>query len=89
MVCFKAVIWLWQAARGSSLKLIIMSATLDAAAFASYFGGTKIVYIQVRMLALLASCCLLVCMHACLLFADGTRVIGMDTCLTVSSTFAQ
>ncbi len=28
-----------------------MSATLDAAAFARYFGGTKIVYIQVRLLA--------------------------------------
>ncbi|KAL3162549.1 hypothetical protein ABBQ32_010202 [Trebouxia sp. C0010 RCD-2024] len=37
-----------KAARGSSLKLIIMSATLDAAAFAHYFGGTKIVYIQGR-----------------------------------------
>ena len=37
-----------QSDRGSSLKLIIMSATLDAAAFAHYLGGSKIVYIQVR-----------------------------------------
>ena len=36
-----------QSDRGSSLKLIIMSATLDAAAFAHYLGGSKIVYIQV------------------------------------------
>ena len=41
-----------QAERGSSLKLIIMSATLDAAAFARYFGGTKIVYIQVSYVPL-------------------------------------
>lgn len=32
-----------------------MSATLDASAFANYFGGTKIVYIQVMPL-LLATC---------------------------------
>jgi len=38
---------LLQVERGKSLKLIIMSATLDAAAFARYFGGTKTVYIQV------------------------------------------
>ncbi|DBA69678.1 hypothetical protein WJX79_010671 [Trebouxia sp. C0005] len=37
-----------KAERGKSLKLIIMSATLDAAAFARYFGGTKTVYIQGR-----------------------------------------
>lgn len=30
-----------------------MSATLDAAAFAEYFGGTKIVYIQVTLSLLL------------------------------------
>lgn len=45
---FPLITFILQAKRGSSLKLIIMSATLDAAAFAEYFGGTKIIYIQVN-----------------------------------------
>lgn len=37
-----------QAKRGQGLKLVVMSATLDAAKFVEYFPGSKAAYLQAR-----------------------------------------
>ena len=42
--------WLQQH-RGDGLKLVVMSATLDAAKFVSYFHGAKAAYLQVTLRA--------------------------------------
>lgn len=37
-----------QARRGAGFRLVVMSATLDAAHFGSYFTGAKTLYVKVR-----------------------------------------
>ena len=51
--------------RRSDFRLVVMSATLDAAAFARYFEGAKAVYVQV-------------CVHAG--YTSGTRVMCLAAC---------
>ena len=50
LACRSTGTHLLQAKRKGSLKLIIMSATLDASAFAGAFPGAQIVYVQVAAL---------------------------------------
>lgn len=38
-----------QIKRGKDLKLVVMSATLDAAKFVQYFPGAKAAYLQVTL----------------------------------------
>lgn len=62
-----------------------MSATLDAAAFAHYFGGTKIVYIQVRPL-----CChtvLYMLVVTALLQPSGKTTTAEFLCVCVAYVF--
>ena len=50
LACCSTSTHLLQAKRRGSLKLIIMSATLDASAFAEAFPGAQIIYVQVAAL---------------------------------------
>ena len=45
------------AARPDDFRLVVMSATLDAAAFTRYFGGAKAAYVQARCCCCCCCCC--------------------------------
>ena len=64
-----------QGQRDEELKLVIMSATLDAAAFVRFFPGAKSVYLQVQLLFSCASA--VVSLQSCgCLFPAETPVLS-------------
>lgn len=45
-----------QGLRKGDLRVVVMSATLDAVRFAAFFEGAKVVYLQVEPISLATSC---------------------------------